>query len=90
MKNVQDTLDSYRIRALIDAKQDIIDAKIYSEDQYYSILLKMFDLELHKYSLFNFIKENKSAINLDLLKQYSNENSISIQKILSLLGLKIH
>jgi hypothetical protein len=31
LKNVADALDSYRIRALIDAKKDILEAGIYDE-----------------------------------------------------------
>jgi len=38
LKNVADALDSYRIRALIDAKQDILKAGIYDEPQYDTIL----------------------------------------------------
>ena len=78
LKNIADTLDSYRVRALIDAKKDILDAGIYSEDQYFSILFKMVDEELLKYSLFEFLK-SKSDVNLETLKQYS-------QKILFWLG----
>jgi len=54
LKDVAVTLDSYRIRALIDAKQEIIDAGIYSEEQYYKLLFKMFDEENLKYNLFNY------------------------------------
>ena len=38
LKTVSDTLDSYRVRALIDAKKDILEAGIYTESQYYNIL----------------------------------------------------
>ena len=87
LNNVKNTLDSYRIRALIDAKQDIIDAQIYSEDQYLTLLLAMFDLELKKYSLLNFIQESNKEINLEVINQYSHNNSISLIEILSLLEL---
>jgi coenzyme F420 hydrogenase subunit beta len=86
LKNVKDTLDSYRIRALIDAKQEILSAKVYSEDQYNSIMLKMFDLELQKYSLLNYIREN-IELNLDSVSEYSHQNSNNITKTLSLLEL---
>ena len=53
LKNIADALDSYRIRALIDAKQDILDAGIYDESQYETILFKMLDEEKLKFSLLN-------------------------------------
>ena len=53
LKNVADALDSYRIRALIDAKQDILEAGIYDESQYETILIKMLDEEKLTYSLLN-------------------------------------
>ena len=43
LKNLADALDSYRIRALINAKQDILEAGIYNEDQYENILITMLD-----------------------------------------------
>ncbi|MFX0082202.1 MAG: Coenzyme F420 hydrogenase/dehydrogenase, beta subunit C-terminal domain [Candidatus Hodarchaeota archaeon] len=86
LKNVADALDSYRIRALIDAKQDIIEAGIYNESQYDNILYRMLDEEKLKYSLFNFLK-NQSKINLDNLKTFSKETSIELSKTLSLLEL---
>jgi len=86
LKNVSDALDSYRIRALIDAKQDILDAGIYDESQYNSILFKMFDDERLKYSLFNFISNN-SHNNFRAITQFSEKNSIDIFKTLSLLEL---
>ncbi len=86
LKNVADTLDSYRVRALIDAKDDIIDAGRYTEDQYYSILFKMFDEELLKYSLFEFLKTRQIA-NIDSLKDFSQKNSLEINKVYSLLEL---
>ncbi|MFX1371714.1 MAG: Coenzyme F420 hydrogenase/dehydrogenase, beta subunit C-terminal domain [Promethearchaeota archaeon] len=86
LKNVADALDSYRIRALIDAKQDILDAGIYDETQYEFILLTMLDEEKSKYSLFNFLKENSES-NLNTLINYSEHNSIDLNKTLSLLEL---
>ncbi|MFX1338578.1 MAG: Coenzyme F420 hydrogenase/dehydrogenase, beta subunit C-terminal domain [Promethearchaeota archaeon] len=86
LKNVADTLDSFRIRALIDAKDDILNAGRYSEDQYYSILLKMFDEDLIKYSLFEFLKAKPKA-NIETLKEFSLKNSIDIKKAYSLLEL---
>ena len=43
LKNLADTLDSYRVRALIDAKKDILSAQVYSEEQYNSLLFKIID-----------------------------------------------
>ncbi len=86
LKNVADALDSYRIRALIDAKQDILKAGIYDESQYYAILYRMLDEEKLKYSLFDFLKNN-SKNNLKTLSQFSESNSIDLSKTLSLLEL---
>jgi coenzyme F420 hydrogenase subunit beta len=86
LKNLADALDSYRIRALIDAKQDILAAEIYDEFQYESILYKMLDQEKLKYSLLNFFSNN-SQINLKTLTQFSKKNSIELNKTLSLLEL---
>jgi hypothetical protein len=61
LKNIADALDSYRVRALIDAKKEIIDAGIYNEDQYYEILFKIIDDEKLKYALYEFIKKKKEA-----------------------------
>ena len=63
LKSVADALDSYRIRALIDAKKDILDAGIYDEEEYDTILYTMLDEEKLKFSLFNFLK-NYSKSNL--------------------------
>lgn len=86
LKNVADALDSYRIRALIDAKQDILDAGIYDESQYETILFKMFDDERLKYSLFKFLKNN-SHNNFEVITQFSKKNSIDVYKTLSLIEL---
>ncbi|MFW9946772.1 MAG: hypothetical protein ACFFDX_08070, partial [Candidatus Odinarchaeota archaeon] len=86
LKVIADTLDSYRIRALIDAKNDIINSEIYDEEQYYQILFHMIDVERFKYSLFNYLNTKKDH-NFKSLKQFSKENSIDIKKTLSLLEL---
>ncbi|MFW9821416.1 MAG: Coenzyme F420 hydrogenase/dehydrogenase, beta subunit C-terminal domain [Candidatus Thorarchaeota archaeon] len=86
LKNVADALDSYRIRALIDAKRDILEAGIYNESQYESILFKMLDEEKLKYTLFNFLKQNSKS-SLQTLEQFSEKNSINMNKTLSYLEL---
>ena len=86
LKNVSDTLDSYRVRALIDAKKDILSAGIYNESQYNNILFRMFDKEKLKYALLDFLSQNQEN-NLNALKQFSQDNSIEIRKTLSLLEL---
>jgi len=86
LKDVAVTLDSYRIRALIDAKQEILDAGIYSEEQYSKLLFKMFDEEHLKYRLFNYLNKHNSN-NFDSIKQFSKKNSIDVTKTLSLLEL---
>ncbi|MFX0042906.1 MAG: Coenzyme F420 hydrogenase/dehydrogenase, beta subunit C-terminal domain [Candidatus Hodarchaeota archaeon] len=86
LKNLADALDSYRIRVLIDAKQDILEAGIYDEFQYEQILFKILDEEILKYSLFNYLKKNSES-NLESLNQFSTENSIELYRSLSLLEL---
>jgi coenzyme F420 hydrogenase subunit beta len=86
LRNVANALDSYRIRALIDAKQDILESGIYDESQYDSILYKMLDEEKLKYSLFNFLNKISQG-NLENLYQFSKENSIELHKTISLLEL---
>jgi len=86
LKNIAVTVDSYRIRVLIDAKQEILDSGIYNEEQYDKMLFKMFDEELLKYKLFNYLSNLKSN-NFDALKKFSDSNSIEVKKTLSLLEL---
>jgi len=86
LKDVSVTLDSYRIRALIDAKQEILDAGVYSEEQYNKLLFKMFDEEHLKYRLFNYLNKHNSN-NFDSIQQFSKKNSLDVRKTLSLLEL---
>ncbi|MFX0005800.1 MAG: Coenzyme F420 hydrogenase/dehydrogenase, beta subunit C-terminal domain [Promethearchaeota archaeon] len=86
LKNLAEALDSYRIRALIDAKRDILKAGVYNEIQYETILYNMLDEEKLKYSLFNFLKNNSEG-NLETLNQFSKINSIELKKTLSLFEL---
>ncbi|MFX1495078.1 MAG: Coenzyme F420 hydrogenase/dehydrogenase, beta subunit C-terminal domain, partial [Promethearchaeota archaeon] len=86
LKVITDTLDSYRIRVLIDAKNEIISSDIYDEEQYYQILFQMIDAERMKYSLFNYLNTEENH-NLKSLKQFSKKNSIDIKKTLSFLEL---
>ncbi|MHA2398845.1 MAG: Coenzyme F420 hydrogenase/dehydrogenase, beta subunit C-terminal domain, partial [Promethearchaeota archaeon] len=86
LKNLADALDSYRIRALIDAKQDILEAGIYNEDQYEIILITMLDEEKLKYSLLNFLKTVPEN-GMEVLTNFSEKFSVQISKTLSLLEL---
>jgi len=54
--------------------------------QYHEILFKMFDEELIKFKLYNFLTRKKSN-DFKALTKFSNENSIEITKTLSLLEL---
>jgi len=86
LKDIAVTVDSYRIRVLIDAKKEILESGIYNEEQYDNILFKMFDEELLKYKLFNYLSNPKSN-NFDTIKKFSDSNSIEVRKTLSLLEL---
>ncbi|MBY8987079.1 MAG: Coenzyme F420 hydrogenase/dehydrogenase, beta subunit C-terminal domain [Candidatus Lokiarchaeota archaeon] len=86
LKDIAVTVDSYRIRVLIDAKKEILDSGIYNEEQYDKILFKMFDEELLKYKLFNYLSKPDSR-NFIAIKKFSELNSIEVRKTLSLLEL---
>ncbi|MFX1448976.1 MAG: hypothetical protein ACFFCG_12750, partial [Promethearchaeota archaeon] len=86
LKDIAVTVDSYRIRVLIDAKQEILDSGIYNEEQYDHILFKMFDEELLKYKLFNYLS-NSDSNDFKTIKKFSELNSIEVRKTLSLLEL---
>ena len=79
LRNIATTLDSYRIRVLIDAREDILNSGIYNEEQYYNILFKMFEDEQLKYLLYNHLNK-KNPSNLDTLKEFSRNNSLSLEK----------
>ena len=86
LKTVSDTLDSYRVRAIIDAKKDILEAGIYNESQYYDILFKMFDDERLKYELYTFLKSNNNS-NFESLKQFAQKSSIDVSEAYGFLEL---
>ncbi|MFX1409196.1 MAG: Coenzyme F420 hydrogenase/dehydrogenase, beta subunit C-terminal domain [Promethearchaeota archaeon] len=86
LKNVSDALDSYRIRVFIDAKEEILEAGIYDENQYYKILFKMFDEEKLKYTLYNFLKNYQNS-NFETLQNFSKLSSLELKKVFSLLEL---
>ncbi|MHA1344100.1 MAG: Coenzyme F420 hydrogenase/dehydrogenase, beta subunit C-terminal domain [Promethearchaeota archaeon] len=81
-----DTLDSFRVRNLIDSKKDIIDSEIYTENEYYDILFKMFSIERLKYELFEFLKQKQNN-DINDLKEFSNRSSIDLKRCYSLLFL---
>ena len=86
LRILTDTLDSYRIRALVDAKEDVLDAGIYNEEQYYSILFKIFDQEKLKYNLFRFLNNHDNG-NLETLEKFSQDNSLNFNEVISVLEL---
>jgi len=86
LKNLADALDSYRIRAFIDAKPDILNAGVYNDSQYDNILYSMLDEEKLKYTLFNYLKNN-SENNLKTIKKFCEISSVALNKTLSLLEL---
>jgi coenzyme F420 hydrogenase subunit beta len=86
LRDIALTVDSYRIRVLIDAKEEILNSGIYNEEQYDQMLFRMFDEELLKYKLFNYLSNPKS-LNVNTIKEFSEQNSIEFSKALSLLEL---
>ena len=86
LKIIADALDSYRIRVLIDSKDDIVDAGIYNESQYNTILFNMFNEEKLKFHLLNFLNHQKEK-HLKTLSKFSQNNSITLSKTYSLLEL---
>ncbi|MFW9950624.1 MAG: Coenzyme F420 hydrogenase/dehydrogenase, beta subunit C-terminal domain [Candidatus Thorarchaeota archaeon] len=86
LKNVADALDSYRVRAFIDAKKEILETGIYSEAQYDGILSAMVKQEISKYALYNYLTTHNPP-NLTSLLQYSKDHKITIPNTLSQLEL---
>ncbi len=86
LKNVADALDSYRIRALIDSKKEILETGIYTETQYDGILSAMVKQEISKYTLYNHLKIHDHP-NLNFLLQYSKDHKITLVNVLSQLEL---
>ncbi|MFX0077085.1 MAG: hypothetical protein ACFE96_16690, partial [Candidatus Hermodarchaeota archaeon] len=86
LRDIAITVDSYRIRVLIDAKKEILDSGIYNEEQYDQMLFKMFDEELLKYKLYNYIS-NSGSNSYETIKEFSSNNSLEVCKTLSLLEL---
>jgi coenzyme F420 hydrogenase subunit beta len=86
LKSIADALDSYRVRAFIDAKTEILSAAIYTEAQFDNILSAMIKQEVSKYGLYNFLKVQSNP-NLTSLRQYSKEHAIPFIKLLPQLEL---
>ncbi|MHA1726917.1 MAG: Coenzyme F420 hydrogenase/dehydrogenase, beta subunit C-terminal domain [Promethearchaeota archaeon] len=86
LRNLADALDSYRVRAFIDGKKEILNVGVYSEEQYFSILFKMIEEEKLKYGLFEEIKEGKIS-RYHHLKKFAERLSISVRKAFNLLKL---
>jgi len=89
LKNVAESLDSFRIRALIDGKEDILKAGVYNEDQYHALFFDMFDFEQLKFELLAFLKK-KSESNLEDLKTFTINKKVDLKTILTLLTLFKH
>jgi len=83
LKTVMQTLDSYKVRALIDAKEEILESEVYTEDQYFNILLKLIDEERLKYELFDSLSQDNN-LNFSKIEKFAKENDIRIKKVLSL------
>lgn len=86
LKNVANTLDSYRVRNFIDSKGDILETEVYNETEYDKILFQMIDQEILKYSLLNYLSQ-KEVNNLSFIQEFSSEKQIELKKTLSLLKL---
>ena len=89
LKVIKDTLDSYRIRALIDAKEDIMARGIYSEEEYYDLLFNIFDLEQLKYEIYDLIKQNPIQ-EIKFLKEFAQRKSVQLNLVFYLLELLNH
>ncbi|TXT60449.1 MAG: Coenzyme F420 hydrogenase subunit beta [Promethearchaeota archaeon] len=86
LKNVSEALDSYRVRSFIDAKEDIINAGVYTEQQYFSILFKMIDEEKVKFQLFDYLKKHHEK-GISIIQQFSEDHNVEYKKTHSLLKL---
>ncbi|MHA1296021.1 MAG: Coenzyme F420 hydrogenase/dehydrogenase, beta subunit C-terminal domain [Promethearchaeota archaeon] len=79
-------LDSYKVRALIDAREDILKIKKYSEKQYEDLLFSIFDLERLKYALFKFLERN-SENSLETIMIFAKSNNIPLRVAFKLFEL---
>lgn len=86
LRDTLDVLKSYRFRNLIDAKEEILNSGVYSEEDYYDIVFNLYEEERLKYSLFDFLKQSKS-LNAEDLQKFSKTNEIELKKTLSLVYL---
>ncbi len=86
LKNIADTLDSYRVRNFIDSKDEILECGVYSEDQYNTILFNMIDLERLKYGLLNHLSVTQNN-SISSVRTFSEQNGVEVKKTLSLLKL---
>ncbi|TXT60232.1 MAG: Coenzyme F420 hydrogenase subunit beta [Promethearchaeota archaeon] len=86
IKNLKDCLDSYKIRAFLDAKKEIVEQGIYTEEDYKKILFTMLEREKAKFSLLSFLDE-KSINKIEDLQRFSEKESLNFKETLSLLDL---
>jgi coenzyme F420 hydrogenase subunit beta len=86
LKNIADTLDSYRVRNFIDSKEDILESGVYNENEYDAILFDMIDQETLKYALLNYLVFDDDK-NLSSIREFSDQKSVKLKKVLSLLKL---
>ena len=84
LRNAKEALDSYKVRALMDAREEILEEGIYSEQQYYEILFKMIDEEMLKYALHQRIFESSNP-NFSTLRQFAEKQEIPVSKAHALL-----
>jgi coenzyme F420 hydrogenase subunit beta len=89
LKNLSMALDSYKVRALIDAKDEILGAEVYSESQYDEIIFNLINLECEKYALLDFLKDNP-ALNLKALDKYCKDHSMNFNKVYGLFQLLLN
>lgn len=86
IKNLTNSLDSYKVRAFLDAKKDILDQGIYNKEQYQKILFQMIEEEKLKFSLLSFL-DKKEISKIEDLKDFSKKSSLDFKKTLSLIDL---
>jgi coenzyme F420 hydrogenase subunit beta len=86
IKNLTKSLDSYKVRAFLDAKKDILDQEIYNKEQYQKILFQMIEEEKLKFLLLSFL-DKKEINKIDDLKDFSRKSSLDFKKTLSLIDL---
>ena len=80
------TKNSFRVRCLVDARDDIIASGLYSDEEIDNMISKLFETEQAKYSLWKHLRTNETQ-SWDQLVDYSREIGVSTLDLVARLYL---